>query len=280
MRIISLNLNGLRSAADKGVMDWLSAQSADVVCLQELKAQPSDLSERHLSFPTDRGAAQSWLHCAQKRGYSGVGLYSSHQPVRVETGFGVPEFDDEGRLVRADFSAGTLCEMPLSVMSLYAPSGSASEERQASKFRFMEAFRPCLEQWMQDHLDTGREYMICGDWNIAHTNRDLKNWKGNQKNSGFLPEERAWISDILDRMGWVDGFRHLYPEEQERGYTWWSNRGQARAKNVGWRIDYALITPGLASRLRAATVYKDQRFSDHAPLVLDFLATTTGTGLS
>jgi exodeoxyribonuclease-3 len=270
MRIISLNLNGLRSAAQKGVMEWLSTQSADVVCVQEIKAQAADLSPSHLSFPSDKGPVQAWLHCAEKRGYSGVGLYSPHRPERVETGFGAQEFDAEGRLVRADFSVGTFGSSPLSVMSLYAPSGSASEERQASKFRFMEVFLPRLEAWMRDHRSSGREYVICGDWNIAHTEKDLKNWRGNLKQSGFLPQERAWMTEVLGGLGWVDSFRRLYPEEEAQGYTWWSNRGQARANNVGWRIDYTLVTPGLAERLVDARVYKDQKFSDHAALVVDF----------
>jgi exodeoxyribonuclease-3 len=155
-------------------------------------------------------------------------------------------------------------------MSLYAPSGSASEERQASKFRFMEVFFPRLAAWMRDHESTGREFVICGDWNIAHTEKDLKNWRGNLKQSGFLPQERAWMTEVLGGLGWVDSFRHLYPDEEAQGYTWWSNRGQARANNVGWRIDYTLVTPGLAKRLADARVYKDQKFSDHAALVVDF----------
>ncbi len=270
MRIISLNLNGIRSATDKGLMDWLASQSADVVCVQELKAQEGDLSPHHRAYAGHRGYAQSWLHCAEKRGYSGVGLFSPHTPESFETGFGVREFDAEGRLVRVNFPAGELSSAPLTVMSLYAPSGSASEERQASKFRFMDAFLPRLHGWMQEHRETGREFVICGDWNIAHTERDLKNWRGNQKNSGFLPEERAWMSAVLEGAGWVDSYRQLHPSEEELAYTWWSSRGQAWAKNVGWRIDYVLVTPGLARRLRAATVYKERRFSDHAPLTVDF----------
>jgi exodeoxyribonuclease-3 len=178
-------------------------------------------------------------------------------------GFGVTEFDDEGRLLAAHWPG-------LTVVSLYAPSGSASEDRQASKFRFMKAFAPIMAAWMDDHRTTGREYLICGDWNIAHTERDLKNWKGNLKNSGFLPEERAWLSDLFGPMGWVDVYRQLHPEATGEGYTWWSNRGQARAKNVGWRIDYQVATPGLAARAKAAWVFTDTRFSDHAPLVVDY----------
>lgn len=280
MRIISLNLNGLRSATDKGLMQWLSKQSADAICVQELKARPADLREVHRQFPSDKGLVKAWLHCAQRPGYSGVGLYSPHSPERIETGFGVPEFDDEGRLVRADFAAGQLAGAPVTVMSLYAPSGSASPERQASKFRFMDAFLPCLDRWMDEHRSSGREFILCGDWNIAHTERDLKNWRSNQKNSGFLPEERAWMSKVLEEIGWVDSYRRLHPLEEAGAYTWWSSRGQAYAKNVGWRIDYVLTTPGLAGQIAAARVFRETRFSDHAPVLVDFGTTSTGTGLS
>jgi len=262
MRVITLNANGIRSASDKGMFEWLAQTAPDVVCVQELKAQQADLDERHLrvnSHPPLNGI----FSCAHKKGYSGVGLYLAQTPQRVSEGFGVSEFDQEGRLIRADLEG-------LTVMSLYAPSGSASEERQASKFRFMEAFLPRLEGWMREHQETGREFLICGDWNIAHTERDLKNWKGNLKNSGFLPEERAWIGDILNRLGWVDVYRRLLPDASDESYTWWSQRGQAYAKNVGWRIDYQIATPGLAQRARSARVFKERRFSDHAPLIIDF----------
>jgi exodeoxyribonuclease-3 len=273
MRIISLNANGIRSAANKGVFDWLADQSADLVCVQELKAQGPDLTEAHTRINgSARGDLFAHLHWAEKKGYSGVAVFSHQAPAEVKAGIGVSEFDLEGRVLRADFKAGQWGPgaKPLSVVSLYAPSGSASDERQASKFRFLDVFYPVLQSWMQEHRQTGREFVICGDWNIAHTEQDLKNWKGNLKNSGFLPEERAWFGRMLSELGWVDVYRQLYPQATEEGYTWWSNRGQAWAKNVGWRIDYQIATPGLAARAQSAQIHKASRFSDHAPLIIDY----------
>ncbi|HUW37866.1 MAG TPA: exodeoxyribonuclease III [Rhodocyclaceae bacterium] len=255
LRIISLNLNGIRSAAAKGLHDWLPGQGADIVCLQELKAQQADLSE---ALRTPAGF-EGWFHCAEKRGYSGVGIYARRTPDKVIEGLGIPEIDAEGRYLQADFG-------DLSVVSLYLPSGSSSEERQQAKFRFMELFWPRLEALR----GSGREVVLCGDWNIAHQAIDLKNWKSNQKNSGFLPEEREWLTGVFDRLGWVDVYRRLHPEATGEAYTWWSNRGQAWAKNVGWRIDYQIASPGLAARAIASSVYKAQRFSDHAPLTVDY----------
>ncbi len=273
MRIISLNANGIRSAANKGVFDWLADQSADLVCVQELKAQGPDLTEAHTRINgSARGDLFAHLHWAEKKGYSGVAVFSHQAPAEVKAGIGVSEFDLEGRVLRADFKAGQWGPgaKPLSVVSLYAPSGSASDERQASKFRFLDVFYPVLQSWMQEHRQTGREFVICGDWNIAHTEQDLKNWKGNLKNSGFLPEERAWFGRMLSELGWVDVYRQLHPNATEEGYTWWSNRGQAWAKNVGWRIDYQIATPGLAARAQSAQIHKASRFSDHAPLIIDY----------
>lgn len=255
LRIISLNLNGIRSAWSKNVLPWVAAQQADVVCLQELKAQAADLTPE-MRMPDGMHA---FYHCAEKKGYSGVGIWSRRQPDRVVEGFDGCEFDAEGRFIRADFGN-------LSVISLYLPSGSSSPERQEAKFRFLEVFLP----HMQALRDEGREIVLCGDWNIAHREIDLKNWKSNQKNSGFLPEERAWLSRIFDEQGWVDVYRRLYPEATGDAYTWWSNRGQAWAKNVGWRIDYQIATPGLAATAITASVYKAERFSDHAPLSVDY----------
>ncbi len=255
LRIISLNLNGIRSAAGKGCFDWLAGQRADVVCVQELKAQEADLS------PALRAPAgyQGWFHYAEKKGYSGVGIYARRAPDRVVVGIGNPEFDAEGRYLRADFGK-------LSVISVYLPSGSSSPERQAAKFRFMELFYPVLAALREE----GREMVISGDWNIAHREIDLKNWKSNQKNSGFLPEERDWLTRVFDQLGWVDVYRRLHPDTLGEAYTWWSNRGQAWAKNVGWRIDYQIATAGIARAANTASVYKDQRFSDHAPLTIDY----------
>jgi exodeoxyribonuclease-3 len=255
MKIISANLNGIRSAARKGFFTWLEAQDADFVCVQELKAQAADMTGDLLAPCGYTGT----FHYAEKKGYSGVGVYGRHQPDTIRLGFGNPEFDAEGRYVQCDYGN-------LSVISVYCPSGSSSEERQQAKFRFMEVFLPHLAELAA----CGREVVICGDWNIAHREIDLKNWKGNQKNSGFLPEERAWLSRVLDEAGWRDVYRLLHPDTTGEAYTWWSNRGQAWAKNVGWRIDYHIATDGIAGKAKAASIYKEERFSDHAPLIIHY----------
>ena len=259
LRIVALNLNGIRSAANKGLFEWLETQQADIVCVQELKAQLADLTPALLAPAGFTGC----FHAAEKKGYSGVGIYSRRRPDRIVEGFGNVEFDAEGRYLQADFGK-------LSVVSLYLPSGSSSDERQQAKFRFLDQFRPQLERLAGEAGRDGREILLCGDWYIAHRPIDLKNWKSNQKNSGFLPEERTWLSSVFDDLGWVDVHRRLMPEATGEAYTWWSNRGQARANNVGWRIDYQIATPGLAATARRASVFKDRRFSDHAPLIIDY----------
>lgn len=253
MRIISINLNGIRSAFNKGLLPWLSQQNADIICLQELKAQAADMSADMLAPDGFHG----YFHYAEKKGYSGVGLYAKRKPDAVIVGMGIPEFDSEGRYIEAQFGN-------LSVVSLYLPSGSSGDERQAVKFKFLEAFMPHLVQLRH----SGRDVIVCGDWNIAHTEKDLKNWRGNKKNSGFLPEERAWLTQLLSEVGFVDVFRKLHPELE--AYTWWSNRGQAWAKNVGWRIDYQIATPDIAAKALSTGIYKEQRYSDHAPLLVDY----------
>ncbi|MDQ7988562.1 MAG: exodeoxyribonuclease III [Candidatus Dactylopiibacterium sp.] len=258
VRIITANLNGIRSAASKGFFEWLATQQADVVCLQELKAQEADMSPQMLAPE----GLQGFFHFADKRGYSGVGIYSRHAPVKVTRGIGVAEFDAEGRYVQVDLD---LPSGPLSVVSIYLPSGSSGEERQAAKFRFMAEFAPRMALL---HA-AGNRVILCADWNIAPSQIDLRNWKTNQKNSGFLPEEREWMAARLAE-GWTDAYRCLHPDATDACYTWWSNRGQAWAKNVGWRLDYQLVTPSLATTMRAASVYKAQRFSDHAPLIVDY----------
>ncbi len=255
LRIISLNLNGIRSAWNKNVLPWAAAQKADVVCLQELKAQLPDLTPEMMA----PDGMRAFSHCADKKGYSGVGIWSRREPDRVVEGFDGGEFDAEGRYIRADFDN-------LSVISLYLPSGSSSPERQEAKFRFLDVFLP----QMKALRDEGREIVLCGDWNIAHQAIDLKNWKSNQKNSGFLPEERAWLTRVFDELSWVDVYRRLHPEATDDCYTWWSNRGQAWAKNVGWRIDYQIATAGIAATAIRSEVYKAERFSDHAPLITDY----------
>ncbi|OGS92506.1 MAG: exodeoxyribonuclease III [Gallionellales bacterium GWA2_59_43] len=253
MRIITANLNGIRSAAGKGFFAWLQQQQADIVCVQELKAQAADMTPDMSAPPGYHG----YFHYAEKKGYSGVGIYSRCKPDKVIIGLSIPEFDIEGRYIESQFGN-------LSIVSVYLPSGSSGEERQAVKFKFLEAFMPHMESLMQ----SGRDVIVCGDWNIAHTEKDLKNWRGNKKNSGFLPEERTWLTQLFDEVGFVDVFRRLHPELE--AYTWWSNRGQAWAKDVGWRIDYQIATPGIAARAQAANIYKTQRFSDHAPLTVDY----------
>lgn len=253
MRIISLNANGIRSAARKGFFEWLTGQDAEVVCLQETRAHEHQIS--------DDAFRPAGYHChyleAERKGYSGVALYSKRAPERVVRGFGSAEFDPEGRYIEAVFPG-------LSVASLYMPSGSSSEERQAAKYRFLDEF----EDFLRRVRRRPREYVICGDWNIAHKEIDIKNWRGNLKNSGFLPEERAWMDKLFSRWGFVDAFRAVDPRPER--YTWWSNRGRAREKNVGWRIDYQVVTPGLADRIRGADIYTGHRLSDHAPLILDY----------
>lgn len=255
MKIITLNLNGIRSAARKGCFRWLARQRADVVCVQELKAQAGDLSEE-MRTP---GSFRGYFHHAEKKGYSGVGLYCRREPDRVIEGVGIPDVDREGRYLRADFGR-------VSVISVYLPSGSSGPHRQAIKFRFMDHFFPHLTKLKGER----REILLCGDWNIAHKEIDLRNWRANQKNSGFLPEERAWLTRVFDELGWVDVYRRLHPDATGASYTWWSNRGRAWAKNVGWRIDYHVATPGFAATATRAAIYKKQRFSDHAPLTIEY----------
>jgi exodeoxyribonuclease-3 len=255
LRIISANLNGIRSATSKGFYEWLETQNPDFVCMQELKAQAGDMTTDMLKPKGLHG----YFHYAEKKGYSGVGIYSKRPAEQVIEGLGHVDIDSEGRYLEVQIGN-------LSVISLYLPSGSSSEERQSVKYSVMERFYPHLAALKA----SGREVVICGDWNIAHKEADLKNWRGNQKNSGFLPAERAWMSLVFDELGWVDTYRYLHPDTTDACYTWWSNRGQAWAKNVGWRIDYQVATPGIAVKARATSIFKEQRFSDHAPLIVDY----------
>jgi len=248
MRIITANVNGIRAAGRKGFFDWLKLAQADVVCIQETKAQVDQLSDE-LYHPTGYSC---FYHDAQKKGYSGVALYCRQKPDEVITGIGHEDFDSEGRYIEARFGN-------LSVISLYMPSGSSKEERQLFKYRCMD--------YMMERLDemkaSGRDYVICGDWNIAHKNEDIRNWKGNQ-----IPEERAWLDTLFYDVGFVDSFREL--EQAEHQYTWWSNRGQAWVNNVGWRIDYQVLSPSLKGKVLVTDIYKEERFSDHAPLIVDY----------
>jgi exodeoxyribonuclease-3 len=253
MRVISINVNGIRAAHRKNFFIWLQKQDADIVCVQETKAQVEQLTEEIIK---PKGY-YSYFNDALKKGYSGVAIYSRIKPDKIIDKIGWREADDEGRYLQANFGE-------LSIVSLYLPSGSSSEERQIIKFDFLDRFISVLKKMRRQK----REYIICGDWNIAHKKIDIKNWKGNQKNSGFLPEERSWMDNLFNKLGMVDSFRVVNQEAEQ--YTWWSNRGQAWAKNVGWRIDYQIVTPGLKDKIRTASIYKDERFSDHAPLIIDY----------
>ncbi|MES2508416.1 MAG: exodeoxyribonuclease III [Pseudomonadota bacterium] len=313
-KLTSLNLNGIRSATSKGLEDWLAKSMPDCICVQELKAQAADISERF----DEMSGLKGHFHFAEKKGYSGVAVYTRHEPSDVIVGYGSSEFDAEGRYVELRFDSPGRKNLPkLSIISAYFPSGSSGEERQAAKFRFLAEFYPYLL-----NLKKTRDFVLCGDINIAHQEIDLKNFKGNKKNSGFLPEERAWMTELLrleaakelaedakeaneaaDELlaptlgtdvsslppkgsalarggpspraagpggGMVDVYRKLKPTTTDEAYTWWSNRGQAYAKNVGWRLDYHLATPAMAALAKTEHIYKEQKFSDHAPITVDY----------
>jgi exodeoxyribonuclease-3 len=257
-KLTSLNLNGIRSATSKGLQAWLTHARPDCICVQEVKAQASDVQGRFEQLADLKG----YFHFAQKKGYSGVAAYTRLEPSEVLTGFGSSEFDAEGRYVELRFDRAGVKR---SIISCYFPSGSSGQERQQAKYRFLDEFYPHLQR-----LKAEREFVLCGDVNIAHQEIDLKNWRSNQKNSGFLPQERAWMTRLLADAGMVDVYRQLHPHATEEAYTWWSNRGQAYAKNVGWRLDYHLASAGLARGAQRVSVYKGEKFSDHAPLTVEY----------
>ncbi len=257
-KLTSLNLNGIRSATSKGLAAWLEQTAPDCICVQEIKAQAPDLADKFEEISGLKG----YFHLAEKKGYSGVGVYTRLEPSDVVVGFNSAEFDPEGRYVELRFDTP---QRKHSLISCYFPSGSSGEERQAAKFRFLDEMYPYLMA-----LKGQRDFILCGDINIAHQEMDLKNFKGNKKNSGFLPEERAWMSKLLTEGGMVDVYRQLEPSATDAAYTWWSNRGQAYAKNVGWRLDYHLATKALAAGARRVDIYKDEKFSDHAPITIGY----------
>jgi exodeoxyribonuclease-3 len=253
MKIISANVNGIRAAARKGFFDWMKRQRADVICIQETKAQEHQLAEP-LYHPK---GYHVYFHDAEKKGYSGTALYCRHEPDNIRLGLGWDHCDTEGRYIEADFGK-------LSIASLYLPSGSSSEQRHINKLDFMQRFAKILQTMRNEK----REFIICGDLNTVHKEIDIKNWKSNQKNSGCTPEERAWLDKVFGPIGFVDAFRVVNQKADQ--YTWWSNRGQAWDKNVGWRIDYQIVTPGLQDKITKASIYKNKRFSDHAPLIVEY----------
>jgi exodeoxyribonuclease-3 len=264
MRIVSFNANGLRSAASKGFFDWFGAAQADVLCVQETKAQAHQLGDAVLR---PAGYHACFKDAITRKGYSGVAIYSRRAPDAVIDTLGWAPFDDEGRYLEAHFGN-------LSVVSFYIPSGSSGELRQGFKFEVMRWLKPILDGW----LASGRDYVLCGDWNIVRSRLDIRNWTSNQKNSGCLPEEREWLNalcadtsaeaDPARGRGWVDTYRVLHPQGED--YTWWSARGAARANDVGWRIDYQLATPGLRERLQRCFIQREPKFSDHAPYTVDY----------
>ena len=253
MRITTCNVNGIRAAERKGFLPWLAKAAPDVLCLQETKAQVAQLNAC-LTAPDGYHA----FYCdAEKKGYSGVAVWSRQTPDRVIRGLGWPDFDAEGRYLQVDFGK-------LSVVSLYLPSGTTGDVRQQVKFEVLDRFAETLNGYRRKR----REFVICGDFNIAHKQIDIRNWRSNQKSSGFLPEERAWLDHVFDDLGYVDAFREINAEPDQ--YTWWSNRANAWANNVGWRIDYQVLSPRLAGSVRAAEIYRGEKFSDHAPLTIDY----------
>jgi len=257
-KLTSLNLNGIRSATTKGVEAWLAQHAPDCICVQEVKAQAPDVAGKFEAL----AGLQGHFHFAEKKGYSGVGVYTRHEPSDVVIGFDGGEFDAEGRYVETRFDTPS---RKLSIISVYFPSGSSGPERQEAKFRFLDKIYPHLMA-----LKAERDFIVCSDVNIAHQEADLKNWKGNLKNSGFLPEERAWMTKLTTEGGIVDVYRRLQPDTTDACYTWWSNRGQAYAKNVGWRLDYHLATPAIADKARTEAIYKGEKFSDHAPITIEY----------
>ena len=292
-RITSLNFNGIRSAAAKGMQAWVEKIAPDCMCVQEIKAQAADIAGKFEQI----AGMQGYFNFAEKKGYSGVGVYTRHAPSQVIIGFDGGEFDAEGRYVELRFDTPA---RKFSVISSYFPSGSSGEDRQLAKYRFLAKMAPHLAK-----LKAQREFVLCGDINIAHQQADLKNYKGNVKNSGFLPEERAWMTQLLARnssvtaavkqasdaagatlaiadttqvsshasttgCGLVDVYRLLQPDTTDTCYTWWSQRGQAYTNNVGWRLDYHLATPAIAALARAEEIYKTEKFSDHAPITVGY----------
>ena len=245
------NVNGLRAAVGKGLPEWLEQEQADVVCIQETKLQPDQYPEEALSAL----GYKHYLYSAQKKGYSGVAILTKREPDHVEYGMGMEEYDNEGRFIRADFG-------DISVVSVYHPSGTSGDERQAFKMVWLEKF----QEYVTGLRKSRPKLILCGDYNICHEPIDIHDPIRNATNSGFLPEEREWMTRFLNA-GFIDTFRLLHPEQQE--YTWWSYRFNSRAKNKGWRIDYCMVTEPVRPLLREARILNDAVHSDHCPMLLD-----------
>ncbi|MBK7183314.1 MAG: exodeoxyribonuclease III [Bacteroidetes bacterium] len=250
-KIISYNVNGIRSAISKGFMDWLKAANPDVICLQEIKAEPGQIDVKVFE---DAGYHHYW-YPAQKKGYSGVAIFTKQKPTYVEYGCGMEKYDFEGRVLRVDFG-------DVSVMSVYHPSGSSGEDRQAFKMQWLADFQKYIDNLKKERP----KLIICGDYNICHQPIDIHNPKSNANSSGFLPEEREWIDNFM-KSGFVDSFRHF--NKEPHNYSWWSFRANSRAKNLGWRIDYNLVSKNMEANMKRATILPEAKHSDHCPVVLE-----------
>tara|TARA_B100001013_G_scaffold336236_1_gene255342 strand:+ start:518 stop:1285 length:768 start_codon:yes stop_codon:yes gene_type:complete len=253
MKILTLNVCGIRASQKKGLFRWLSKQKVDFICLQEVRATNEQISFSEF----DLKGYKRYMSEAEKKGYSGVCVYCKEKPASVSKSFGSKIFEKEGRFIELKFKK-------LNIVSVYFPSGSSGEHRQLLKYKFMSKF----ESYLKKIKSSKQATIICGDWNIAHKEIDIRNWKSNQKNSGFLPEERQWLDKIINKHGFVDTFRTI--NKLPDNYTWWSNRGRAWDNNVGWRIDYQMLSPGNNIKTIDAKIYKKERFSDHSPLIMSY----------
>ena len=253
MRVLTLNVCGIRASEKKGLFAWLKKQKSDYVCLQEVRAQENQIDDEKYSL----NGYDRYMSVAEKKGYSGVAIYSNKKVIRIKNKIGFDIFDKEGRFIEAEYD-------DCYISSVYFPSGSSGDERQKQKYFFMDVF----EKYLIKIKSRDKPSIICGDWNIVHKEIDIKNWKSNQKNSGCLPEERAWLDKVFDGHGYIDAFRVV--NKKADNYTWWSNRGRAWDNKVGWRIDYQVLTPGSHIKIKNAQIYKKERFSDHSPLIINY----------
>ena len=253
MKVITINVCGIRASQKKGLFEWLKKTKADFICMQETRALEDQISDNKFSIK----GYDRYMNVAEKKGYSGVAIYTKHKPMSVQKSFSKSIFEKEGRFILTEFK-------DFDIISVYFPSGSSSDERQLLKYKFMDLF----EKYVIDKIKNKREMIICGDYNIAHTRDDIKNWQSNQKNSGFLPQEREWMTKLINKIGMRDAFREKCKKSDI--YTWWSNRGNAYNNNVGWRIDYQMVTTKFSKIIKNTSVYKKTRYSDHAPLIINY----------
>ena len=253
MKVITVNVCGIRASQKKGIFEWLKKTKADFICMQETRALEEQISGESFLI---KGYSR-YLNVAEKKGYSGVAIYTKHKPIKIQTSFSKSIFESEGRFILTEYK-------DYSIASVYFPSGSSGELRQNLKYEFMDYF----EKFIKKEINKKKKLIICGDYNIAHTKDDIKNWRSNQNNSGFLPEEREWMTRLINKIGLKDAFRIKCKETDV--YTWWSNRGNAYNNNVGWRIDYQMVTDNIAKKVKNVSVYRDKKFSDHAPLIINY----------